>query len=292
MIFFNVLEIVAPVFFLSLIGFVWVKTGLDYNIQFVTRLSMTLAVPCLIFVSLMKTNIKLDNLINISLATIVVYGLITVLTFIYVKFFSLNNRTFLAPLIFGNTGNIGLPLSYFAFGAEGLDYAVVIFALMGVYAFTFGVWIVSGGGALGKTIKEPMVGATILGAIFLWQGWETPQFITSTLELVGQMAIPLMLITLGVTIARLKPNNLFNAAGYAFIKLIICTLCSIFGAYWFSLSHIPMSILILQVTTPVAVTSYLIATKYEADSESVASLVIVSTVLSIGYIPLLLLFLI
>ena len=292
MIFFSVLEIVVPVFFLSLIGFVWVKTGLDYNVQFVTRLSMTLAVPCLIFVSLMKTDIKPENLINLSFATMTVYALVTILTFIFVKIFSLNIRTFLAPLIFGNTGNIGLPLSYFAFGAEGLDYAVVIFALMGIYAFTFGVWIVSGGGALIKTIKEPMVGATILGALFLWQGWETPQFVTSTFELVGQMAIPLMLITLGVAIARLKPNNLFTATGYAFVKLIICTACSILGAYWFSLSHIPMAILILQVTTPVAVTSYLIANKYEADSESVASLVIVSTILSIVYIPILLLFLI
>ena len=53
-----------------------------------------------------------------------------------------------------------------------------------------------------------------------------------------------------------------------------------------------MAILILQLTTPVAVTSYLIANKYEADSESVASLVIVSTILSIVYIPILLLFLI
>ena len=292
MIVFNVLEIVAPVFFLSLIGFVWVKTGLDYNVQFVTRLSMTLAVPCLIFVSLMKTDIKPDNLITLSFATVAVYALVSILTFIFVKIFSLHNRTFLAPLIFGNTGNIGLPLSYFAFGTEGLDYAVVIFALMGVYAFTFGVWIVSGGGALRKTIKEPMVGATILGAVFLWQGWETPQFVTATFELVGQMAIPLMLITLGVAIARLKTNNLFNAVGYAFAKLIICTLCSILGAYWFSLTHIPMAILILQVTTPVAVTSYLIANKYEADSESVASLVIVSTILSIVYIPILLFYLI
>lgn len=292
MIFFSVLEIVVPVFFLSLIGFIWVKTGLDYNVQFVTRLSMTLAVPCLIFVSLMKTDIKPENLMNLSFATMTVYALVTILTFIFVKIFSLNNRTFLAPLIFGNTGNIGLPLSYFAFGAEGLDYAVVIFALMGIYAFTFGVWIVSGGGALIKTIKEPMVGATILGAIFLWQGWETPQFITSTFELVGQMAIPLMLITLGVAIARLKPHNLFKATGYAFVKLTICTVCSLLVAYWFSLSHIPMAILILQLTTPVAVTSYLIANKYEADSESVASLVIVSTILSIVYIPILLLFLI
>ena len=185
-----------------------------------------------------------------------------------------------------------MPLAFFAFDSEGLDYAVVIFALMGIYAFTFGIWVVSGGGAIKKIIQEPLVGGTIFGAIFLWQGWKTPEFLTSTLELIGQMAIHLMLITLGVTIARLKPNNLLKASGYAHIKFIICLVASVFGAYWFDLSHIPFSILILQVTTPVAVTSYLLANKYNADSDSVASLVIISTIFSIIYIPVILIFLI
>ncbi len=92
-------------------------------------------------------------------------------------------RTYLAPLIFGNTGNLGLPLALFAYGDEGLGYAVVIFAIMGVYSFTFGVWLVSGGGSPLKVIKEPLVGATLLGALFLWQGWETPMFLTNTLSL-------------------------------------------------------------------------------------------------------------
>ena len=292
MVFLNVLEIVAPVFFLSFIGFVWVKTGLDYNVEFVTRLSMTLAVPCLIFVSLMKTTINIDNLINLSLATVTIYGIITILSFVIVKFFKLKIRTYLAPLIFGNTGNIGLPLAFFGFGSEGLDYAVLIFALMGIYAFTFGIWVISGGGAIKKILKEPLVAGTIMGAFFLWQGWETPDFLTSTLELIGQMAIPLMLITLGVAIARLKPNNLLRAAEYALIKFVVCLLVSVSGAYLFNLSHIAFSILVLQVTTPVAVTSYLLANKYNADAEAVASLVIISTIFSIIYIPVMLIFLV
>ena len=87
MIFFNVLEIVAPLFFLSLIGFMWVNTCLDYNVEFVTRLSMTLAIPCLIFVSLIKTNINIENLINLSFATVTIYGAITIMSFMIVKVF-------------------------------------------------------------------------------------------------------------------------------------------------------------------------------------------------------------
>ena len=47
--------------------------------------------------------------------------------------------------------------------------------------------------------REPaLLAATLLGALFLWQGWETPPFLTHALDLLGQLAIPLMLITLGV----------------------------------------------------------------------------------------------
>ena len=292
MIFLNVLEIVAPVILLSLIGFIWVRSGLEYNVQLVTRLGMTLSVPCLIFVSLMKTSISINNLIDVSIATIIVYFLISVISVCLVWLLSLNVRTYLAPLIFGNTGNIGLPLAYFAFGQEGLSYAVVIFAIMAIYAFTFGVWIVSGGGDLKKIIKEPLVGATILGAIFLYQGWQTPTFLTSTLELIGQMAIPLMLITLGVAIAKLKPQDLSKAIIYSGLKFVICLTCCLPIFLIFNLQSVAISILLLQVTTPVAVTSYLLATKYEADSESVASLVIVSTIFSIIYIPIILIFII
>ena len=139
MVLINVLEIIAPVLVLALVGLIWSKTGLDYNVQFVTRLSMSLGMPCLIFVSLMNTGIRPQNLLNVSLATLVVYALITLLTFILITVVSAKKQTYLAPIIFGNTGNIGLPLSYFAFGSEGFDYAVIIFALMTVYAFTFGI---------------------------------------------------------------------------------------------------------------------------------------------------------
>ena len=58
----TVFQIVAPVFILAAIGFTWVKIGWSYEIEFVTRLAMTLSVPALIFVALMKANISADTL--------------------------------------------------------------------------------------------------------------------------------------------------------------------------------------------------------------------------------------
>ena len=73
----TVLQIVAPVFLLAGIGFVWVKVGLEYRIQFVTQLAMTLSLPCLIFVSLMQTRIEPAALTALSLASVMAYGIVT-----------------------------------------------------------------------------------------------------------------------------------------------------------------------------------------------------------------------
>jgi len=284
----TVLEIVAPVFLLAGIGFTWVKLGFEYRINFVTQLATTLAVPCLIFTALMKTDIDPAALTALSLATIAAYLGVTVTAALFVRVSGLHRRTYLAPMIFGNTGNLGLPLALFAFGDEGLGYAVVVFAIMAIWTFTFGIWLVAGAGSFGKVLREPLVWATLLGGLFLWQDWHTPRFLTNTLELIGQMAIPLMLITLGVAVARLTPGGIGRAVVLSVIKLALCVGIAWLAALASGLNHTAFGVLVLQVATPVAVTSYLLAEKYGADSQSVAGLVVVSTLLSVGALPLLL----
>ena len=284
----TVLEIVAPVFLLAAIGVVWVRVGAEYRIRFVTQLSMTLGVPCLIFTSLMQTNLDPGALTALVLASIAAYAVVIVVVAAIVRILGLETRTYTAPLIFGNTGNLGLPLALFAFGDVGLSYAVVVFAVMAILSFTFGVWLVAGGGSPAKVLKEPVVAATLLGALFLWQGWETPRFLTTTLELIGQIAIPLMLITLGVAVARLSAAGLGRATGLAALKLVICVSVAWIVGTQFQLDPIAFAVLVLQVATPVAVTSYLLAEKYGADAEAVAGLVVASTLMAVLALPALL----
>lgn len=286
----TVAEVVAPVFFLAAIGFVWVRLGYDYRIEFVTRLAMTLSVPCLIFVSLMNTEIDPAALTTLSLATVASYGAVTLVMVALVRGMQLEMRTYLAPLVFGNTGNVGLPLALFAFGDQGLGFAVVVFAVMAIYSFTAGIWIVSGGGSMTRALKEPLVGATVLGVLFLWLDWETPRVITNTLGLIGQMAIPLMLITLGVAVARLTPGRLGRAVWLSAAKVVVCVGLAWAIGRWFALPPVAFAVLVLQLGTPIAVTSYLLATKYGADADAVAGLVVVSTLMAVVALPLTLAF--
>lgn len=289
----TVLEIVAPVFILAAIGFTWVKLGFEYRMEFITRLTMTLSVPCLIFVALMKTEVAPSAITQISLASVVAYGALTVLFFLIVTALKLKRPVYLAPLIFGNTGNLGLPLALFAFGDQGLGYAVVVFAIMAVWSFTFGIWLVAGSGNLKRILREPIIWATLLGGLFLWQGWETPKFLTNALDLIGQMAIPLMLVTLGVAVARLHPAGLTRAMWLSALKVALCVAVGWAIGQWFGLSPVAAAVLIVQLSTPVAVTSYLIATKYApTGADAVAGLVVVSTVMSVLALPLILAFVI
>ena len=286
----TVAEVVAPVFLLAAVGFAWVRLGFEYRMEFVTRIAMTLSVPCLIFVSLMQTEIDPAALTTLSAAALAAYAGVGIASLALVGLGRLELRTYLAPIVFGNTGNLGLPLALFAFGDEGLGYAVVVFAIMAIISFTIGVWLVSGGGGFLKVMREPMVAGTVLGALFLWQGWQTPTFLTNTLDLIGQLAIPLMLITLGVAVARLAPGRLGRAVWLSLAKAAICIGIAWVVGRWFDLPPVAFAVLVLQVGTPVGVTSYLLAEKYGADADAVAGLVVVSTLLSVALLPALLAF--
>ena len=287
-IFFTVLEVVTPVFLLAAIGYFWVKLGFEYRVEFVTRLAMTLAVPALVFTSLTQNTINPKFLTEMIIVVCMAYAVVSVLALIFTFIFKLDLRTFLMPLISGNTGNLGLPLCFLAFGKDGLGYAVIVFAFTSIVAFTFGLWVVSGTRSFKQPLKEPLVPATILGLLFMFYGWETPKILTNSLNLISQMAIPLMLITLGVAVARLKTQLAFKTIGISISKIMIGTIAGITVGYQFSIPYEAFAVLIIQMSMPVAVTSYLLAEKYGANSEAVAGLVVISTFLTTFTTPVVL----
>ncbi|WP_179378365.1 AEC family transporter [Jannaschia marina] len=284
----TVLQIVTPVFGLAAIGFVWVRRGLAYDTEFVTRLAMTLAVPALIFVALARGDIDPGAAGRLALAALAAYLSVLCAIGLLCRTMRLDLRTYWAPLAFGNTGNLGLPLALFAFGETGLGYAVVVFSVGAMVQFTLGIMIVAGTVNPLRALREPMVAATLLGGLFLWQGWTVPVALFNTLDLIGQMGIPLMLITLGVAVARLRPAGLLPVAGLSALKLAVCGALALGVGLAFDLSPIALAVLVVQLSTPVAVTSYLLAVKYGAEAPPVAGLVVVSTLMSVANLPLIL----
>lgn len=287
----TVLEITAPVFVLGAAGFTWVRAGYDYPTQFVTRLAMTLAVPCLIFTALVGAEIEPQALAALSLAAALAYALVAMGAWGIVRLLHLDPRAYLAPLTFGNTGNLGLPLALFAFGDTGLGLAVVVFAIMAILMFTAGLWMIAGVANPARVLKEPILWASVLGVTFLVADWTPPQVAMNSLGLIGQMGIPLMLLTLGAAVARLKPARVLPAFGLSAVKLTIGLAVGIGVGLTVGLTGTPLAVLILQMATPVGVTSYLMAERYKTDPDAAASLVVTSTLLAIVALPITLSFL-
>ncbi|QDL90809.1 AEC family transporter [Paroceanicella profunda] len=287
----KVLGVVAPVFFLAGCGYVWVRMRLGYDLAFVSRLAMTLGMPCLIFTALARAEVDHAALRDLAVAALVGYAAVAVLSYGLCRLFGLDIRAMLSPIIFGNTGNIGLPVILFAYGETGLAYALVVFAVMIILNFSLGVWLVSGEGSR-EMLRQPMVYGAVLGGLALYFDYDPPAWAMNTLTLLGQISIPLMLITLGVAIARLSARDVGLALGVSVLKLAIGTAVSValitaFGLGWGAAG----GAFLLQMTMPVAVSSYLLAARYNTQPDSVAGMVVVSTLLSVAAIPSMLAFL-
>ena len=290
--FLEIVEITAPVFILASIGWIWAKRGVDYDLAFVTRLAMQLAMPCLIFSTLVRAEIEPAAVQEFAVATICLYGAFAVAFGVAFKLLGLNLRVFLPPTVVNNSGNLGLPVALYAFGDYGLALSIVLFAIMVSLQFSIGLWFVAGPGRGWEALRQPMVWAALAGVACSWAGLRPPTFLDNAIGLIGQMAIPLMVLTLGVSISRIKVASIKRAALIAALRYPAAAAIAFGVASGLGLEGVAFSVLILQAIMPAPVTNYLIALKYDADPPEVAGLVVISTLLSIGLIPLALSFLI
>lgn len=281
----QILHITAPVFLIGFSGWVWAKLEAPFDLEFITKVALFYSTPCLIFSVLVKADIDPEAFSAIALATLAAYALAGLGVAIALRLSGQSQRTWWAPTTFGNTGNLGLPLALFAFGEQGLALAVIVFAVMAVLSFTVGIYVVAGAGRPTEMLRQPLVYASVLGGIFAFNGWTVPGWLLATLELAGQIAIPLMLLTLGVSMARLKVGELGHAFLLSLVKLAICSAAALLTAWAFGLADTARGVLILQLITPAAVTSYLVAERYQRAPKAVAGLVVVSTLISILAIP-------
>ena len=172
-----------------------------------------------------------------------------------------------------------------AYGQEGLAFAIIIFAIMAIFSFTIGIYVVAGTGKLAEALKQPLVYASVLGGVFAIQGWEVPVWLLNSLDLAGQIAIPLLLLTLGVSIAKLSVGEVGRAIALSLAKLSITTAIAVLVVQLFGLTGAARGVLVLQLVMPVAVTSYLLAERYRAEPNKVAGTVVVSTLISVAVIP-------
>lgn len=282
------INIIVPVFII--IGCGW-GLGRFFKVEQapLTTSSLYLFAPALVLSALLKHPIQSDQALDVLMFMVIYMVIMLVLAKLTCSIIGIGESerpAFTLTTAMMNIGNFGLPLSYFAFGDEGVPIAILVFVLFNLPLGSLAIVIAQGkqaklSTAIVNSAKIPIFHAVIIALIFNIFKIELPVFLMRPLDLMGQVAVPLMLVILGIQISKTQwilPLRFMSAA--CTLRLIIapvvawaaCTILHIDGLY--------RDILILQTSTPSAVLPLLYALRFNTRPDLVASTIMVTTVLS------------
>lgn len=281
----TILNIVFPVFAVIGVGTLWGKLNRP-DLALVNRLNMEIFVPALVFAVLASKDFQIAAYQQLALAaTVVVLGS-GLISWPVAKLLKVNAKTFVPPMMFNNTGNMGIPLLLLAFGEAALPAAVLVFVIEMLLHFTVGLYILDSRTSLRGLLKIPIVLAAIAGLLFSVTGWTLPQALAVPIEMLGQISIPLMLFALGVRLLDVNLDDLrLGIAG-----AIVCPLAGMAVAValrpWLTLPDEQWGILLVFAALPPAVLNFMVAEQYRQEPRRVASLVLIGNLGSLAFIPL------
>lgn len=283
----EVLSILAPSAFLALIGVAWYHRGPEYPIKFVTTLVIDVGMPALLFYTLATSQIAILELGRMAFATLLVHIIIVSLAIIALKAAGKDWRLCVA-MAAGNTGNLGLPICFFAFGEEGLAYAMAYFSVQVLLLFSFGDAVYAGRANIAKTLRSPVLISVVVGVIFRLSGFALPEVIADTTKLLGQLVIPIMLITLGVSLAGMRAKHLPSALLWSSFRIILTMSVAFLLADFLGLTGVARGVFILETIVPVAVFNFLLLVRHDRDPAEVSSIILVTHLAAIIYLPIVL----
>ena len=271
-----------------MVGLAWARSGAHFDEASISRLVLNVGVPCLLFRSLTTLEVSPFQLAQMAGLTVAVMSLFAIGGLAVLKALRLPSHTFLGPLIFTNSGNIGIPICLFAFGETGLALAMTYFAVSAIFHVSLGGPLFAGTFSWRPFLRSPLTWAVAITVPVVAFGVPVPDWLSRTTSLLGDIAIPLMLLTLGVSLSKMHPDSVGRSILLALVRFGLGVAAGFLVATVFGIEGLPRKVLILQAAMPVGVLNYLFAHRYARSPEQVASLVLVSTLLSVLTIPALL----
>ncbi|WP_136254192.1 AEC family transporter [Onishia niordana] len=283
----QILATLLPVFLIAGCGTLYGRYR-SPDIRGLNTLNMELFVPMLVFAVLADQQAPLQDYAALALsAALVVLGSGLVL-WPLARWLRLDLKTFLPPMMFNNSGNMGIPLIVLAFGEEALPAAVVLFIVEMLLHFSVGLYMLSPHTPLWRLLRMPIVLASIAGLAFNLGGVPLPGWLLEALDMLGGVCIPLMLFALGVRMLDID----FSDWKTGVLGAVLCPLSGLVLAapmiLWLELSGLQAASLWVFAALPPAVLNYLVAEQYRQEPHKVASLVLIGNLGSLIVMPIVL----
>lgn len=281
----RILEIIFPIFAICAVGF-WSGRRWAPDMNVANQLNIDIFVPALIFSALSQQSFDVQAYVNLSLASVTVILGSGLIVYPLVKLTRVDVKTFVPPIMFSNSGNMGLPLQLLAFGPVIMPIALVLFLMENLLHFTLGVYLLDHRAKWWTVFKQPMIVAAALALVVSFVSITIPKSVMLPIKMLGEIAVPLMLFGLGVRLASadFKEWRIGVSAGLAapLSGIAIAFPC----IYLLQLEGLQAGALILFAVLPPAVLNYMIAERYGQEPAKVAAIVIIGNLFALLSVPL------
>ena len=280
----RIVSIIFPRFAVVLAGWLYGRRHRP-DMALANQLNMDVFVPALVFAALAGKSFDLLSYQALAVGGIAVVLGSGLLAWPLARLLQVDTKTFLPPMMFNNSGNMGLPLAVLAFGEAALPAAVVLFLVENLLHFSLGVWMLDHRARLANLWRMPMMLAALAGLAVSLSGAALWPPLLTAIRMLGDISIPLLLFTLGVRLA----DATFQAWGIGLAGAVarpVLGMLIAWGAGWaLGLSPQHQGMLLVFGALPPAVLNYVFAERYRQEPDKVASIVMVGNVASLLFIP-------
>ena len=290
-IYIKIFEVIFPVFFVIGVGYYLGKKNPKFDTNFITNFAGNIGTPAMIFYTVTTTGITLSIFTHYFVYALIMIGGFVIIGLIFLFLLKKDLSMELPPLILPNTGNMGIPICLFAYGTQGLGVASAIASVIILFHFTLGVFLAKKRFSFDVVIKSPPVYAIIVSVIFLYFQIKPPLFLENTTFLLTYATIFLVLMSLGIALTKFK-FSLKDSVILSLCRVILGPLIAFIIIYNFDLSGFAAGVLLIQSAMPSAILNYLVGSMYSPKKviDSIASTIVVSTVMSFFTIPMVVFF--
>jgi predicted permease len=277
-----------------MMGAYFLKKRSPYPVEVVNNLVFNFFLPVTIFYSIIEIQtFQPSAFIRLVVFSFGVLLVTCALTFFMIKPFHFSEnvkRTFILGASYGNQAFLGFPVAYAFLGDMGVVLA--IFYAIGGYFFLYivGFYIMTGKVGPSGLLKNPLVISLTVGLLCLFLKLEVPQLLSYSFSLMNKATFPLSMVVVGGGLSLkffLASKNIIRTLTVSFIKLIISPLIAYIFGLALSLPVDQLAICTLLSGMPAAVLVTIFSVKYDGDDVLSNSIVSVTTLASIGTVPLL-----
>lgn len=287
----SIILMIALGYFLKRIGFLSQKDIDPFN-----KIVMYILLPCMVFNALYNADLTLIPKLGILPFVILVSSLATgLVSYLILRRLGFDDRklwSVLVTVMIANTGFMGYPVTLGIFGPDGFLRAIFcdIATLITFLSLSF-VLTLKFGGTLEKSIKKvvlfPSLWAVILGILLNLVNIPIGGVLENTVNYLGQGAIPLIMITLGLSIdfsaiRRSKSMIAFTSV----MKLAFFPFIAFLFASQIGLLNLEHTISVVEAAMPSGMMSLLLAITYKLDNELTSDCILINTVISLITLPL------